>query len=178
MLTAIILDDTHMKTLKITDETHKLLTMAKGELIASTGDPNLTYDDAINSLVGYWREGKQSGRDLTLKPYYFVRYTWWRRVDMDTVEKEMRGVFEVENLVPPDDRRNMSPYGREKLRVRADTLGAYLAPERAVMYQREPQPFTARDLELRKRIFELYTRDRATPLPLFFQDEPKFEVPE
>ena len=178
MPTAIILDETHMKTLKVTDETHKLLTMAKGELIASTGDPNLTYDDAINSLVGYWREGKQSGRDLTLKPYYFVRYTWWRRVDMDAVEKEMRGVFEVENLVPPDDRSNMSPYGREKLRVRADTLGAYLAPERAVMYQREPQPFTSGDMELRKRIFELYPRDRSTPLPLFFQDEPKFEVPE
>ncbi len=174
------MDETHMKTLKVTDETHKLLTMAKGELIASTGDPNLTYDDAINSLVGYWREGKQSGRDLTLKPYYFVRYTWWRRVDIDSVEKEMRDVFQVDNLeVPEVEReRDMSPYGRERLRVRADTLGAYLAPERAVMYQREPQPFTARDMELRKRIFELYTRDRATPLPLFFQDEPKFEVPE
>jgi predicted CopG family antitoxin len=40
-----------MKTLKINEETHKELTKMKGELMATTGKPNLTYDEVILELI-------------------------------------------------------------------------------------------------------------------------------
>ncbi len=45
-----------MKTLKITEETHRRLTMVKGEILAESGDANLTYDDAIYRLIKLWNE--------------------------------------------------------------------------------------------------------------------------
>jgi hypothetical protein len=33
-------------------------------------------------------------------------------------------------------------------------------------------------MELRKRILEIYPRNRPTPLPFLINDEPKFEVKE
>ena len=40
-----------MKTLKISEEAHKQLTKAKGELMAETGKPDLTYDEVILALI-------------------------------------------------------------------------------------------------------------------------------
>lgn len=60
----------------------------------------------------------------------------------------------------------------------ADTLVALLSPTRAVLYQKEPSPFTARDKELRRKILEQYSRSRVTPLPNSFRDEPRFEAAE
>lgn len=58
----------------------------------------------------------------------------------------------------------------------ANTLVALLSPARAVLYQKEPSAFTARDMELRRKILELYPRSRVTPLPISFRDEPRFEA--
>ena len=60
----------------------------------------------------------------------------------------------------------------------ADTLVALLSPTRAVLYQKKPSPFTVRDMELRRKILELYPRSRVTSLPISFRDEPRFEVAE
>lgn len=109
------------------------------------------------------------------KRYYYLRFKWWRKVDLKAVEQEMGEGFTVERINTPEGDINISGT-REKLRVKADTLAVNLSPERAVLYQREADPFTPKDVELRKRIIELYPRDRPTPFPLFFQDEPKFKV--
>lgn len=97
---------------------------------------------------------------------------------MSQVEKEMRDVFEVQQLKVYSDKSEIvvDPYAREELRVSADTISARLAPMRAVLYQKDPAPFTARDLDLRSRILKLYPRNRSTPFPFFYQEEPKFEV--
>jgi hypothetical protein len=44
------------------------------------------------------------------------------------------------------------------------------------MSQKKPAPFTAKDLELRKRVMELYPKERPTFLPLHFGSEPQFET--
>jgi len=62
--------------------------------------------------------------------------------------------------------------------VAADTLVALLSPDQAVLYQKEPSPSTARDKELRRKMLELYPSSSVTPLPIFFRDEPRFEVAE
>jgi hypothetical protein len=48
-------------------------------------------------------------------------------------------------------------------------------PSRAVLSQRERASFTGRDMRLRERVLEIYTRSRPTPLPMLFGDEPEFE---
>lgn len=44
-----------MKTLKISDEVHRQLTKAKGELMARTGKADLTYDETILELISKWK---------------------------------------------------------------------------------------------------------------------------
>ena len=114
------------------------------------------------------------------QPYHYVRFKWWRMVDLKEVAREMGGVFSINILTIPKDDRELSLLKdmREELSVKADTLGAMLSPVRAVLFQRETAPFTARDMELRRRVLELYPRERPTPFPMFFSEEPKFEVAE
>ena len=114
------------------------------------------------------------------QPYHYVRFKWWRIVDLKEVAKEMGGVFSINKLTMPRDDRELSLFKdmREELKVEADTLGAILSPVRAVLFQREAAPFTARDMDLRRRVLEMYPRDRPTPFPMFFSEEPKFEVAE
>lgn len=40
-----------MKSLVISEETHTELTKMKGELMAETGKPDLTYDEVIMELI-------------------------------------------------------------------------------------------------------------------------------
>ncbi|RLI10669.1 hypothetical protein DRO42_00440 [Candidatus Bathyarchaeota archaeon] len=113
-------------------------------------------------------------------PYHYIRYIWWGSVDMEKVAEELGAAFSIEAITLPRDDRELSLFKdeRDALRARADTLAVILSPVRAILYQREPMPFTARDLELRSRILELYPRDRPTPFPWSFSFEPKFEVAE
>ena len=112
--------------------------------------------------------------------YHYVRFTWWNEVDLKEVATILGGSFGVKTMNMPGDNRELSLYKdmREELKVKADTLGAILSPIRAVLYQKEQEPFTVRDVELRKKILELYPRDRPTPFPMFYSEEPKFEVAE
>ncbi len=99
---------------------------------------------------------------------------------MDEVKREIGEVFDIKPLYVPTDDRDivLSQFEREELRVKADTLSARLAKMRAVLYQKDAAPLTDRDLKLRKYILELYPKDRATPLSLGIQKEPKFTMTE
>ena len=57
--------------------------------------------------------------------------------------------------------------------LKADTLYVAIAPCKATLFQKTRSPFTKKDLELRKRIFEWYTWNFAG---FFFTAEPKFEI--
>ena len=115
---------------------------------------------------------------LKRKPYFHIRYTWWDIIDLDEVRKDLETQFEVTELFVPSSNWEVAlfPYHREHLRVRADNLSARLAHMRAVLYQKNWAPFTERDVELRRKIREIYDRDLITPLPLAFKTEPEFEV--
>lgn len=110
--------------------------------------------------------------------YHYVRYTWWKDIDLKEVAAIFNGIFHIKLKEMPRDDRELALYRdyRERLTVKADTLGVYLSPIRAVLYQRESAPFTARDVDLRERILGLYPHDRPTPFPMFYSVEPKFEV--
>jgi len=114
------------------------------------------------------------------KPYYYVRFRWMKGVDMKEAARELGENFGVETLIPPtgDFDAAMFKEHREELKVAADTLKAFLSPKRAVLFQSKTARFTERDMELRRRILELYPRGRITPFPFFPGSEPKFEVAE
>lgn len=110
--------------------------------------------------------------------YSYVRFSWWNSVDLKEAAKELGESFSVEDVTMPGDDLDLSllKSERDKLKVTADTLKARLAPHRAVLYQNESAPFTERDMALRKKILELYPRNRPTPFPWELSWEPKFET--
>lgn len=114
------------------------------------------------------------------EPYHYVRFTWWGIVDVEGLQEEFEDDYEARLVLPPEDESKMSINIKNvrELRVKADTLSAFLLPSRAVLSQRERAPFTGRDMRLRERVLEIYTRSRPTPLPMMFGDEPDFEVEE
>jgi len=110
--------------------------------------------------------------------YFYLRYTWVKRVDVKRLAENLSLSFELapRKISDPGPLSIVGPDTKEAFQVRADTLYVYLSPVRATLFQKERKPFTERDLELRKRIFVHYPRNRATPLPWGFSDEPQFEV--
>lgn len=112
------------------------------------------------------------------RPYYYVRFRWLHELDLEELSNELEKNFQVETLDIPDSDTDLTLYKshRAGLKVTADSLMVYLSRTRAILAQREARPFTEKDLELRKKILELYPKDRITPLPLFFSNEPEFEV--
>lgn len=115
------------------------------------------------------------------KPYYFIRYEWFKRVDLGALAKEMEEEFDVELRPMPTGRVDMSPYkfDREGLKITADTLAVFTHPFKAVLFQKESALFTSRDLKLRNRILELYRKNKSSLLSIgAAYSEPKFQVAE
>ena len=113
------------------------------------------------------------------RKYSYVRYTWWREVDIDELSRELSTMFEVKHLPNPGNPRyefSLFPEARREVLVKADTLKAYISTFRTVLFQRDRAPFTPRDMELRRRLLEVYLRDRPSPFPWSFSDEEPFEV--
>ena len=111
--------------------------------------------------------------------YHYVRHVWWSPVDVDGLAERFEG-YDLVMREPPEDPTKMSiqSYNLKELWVRSDTVTAFLSPFKAVLAQRELKPFTRRDMELREKVFEIYTCDRSTPFPFMVSSEPKFEVAE
>ena len=76
------------------------------------------------------------------------------------IESEVQRLSEIKSVVP-------------EILFKADTLYATISPTRAVLFQKSRAPFTLKDLELRKTIFDLYSSRFTIPI---FDPEPKFEI--
>lgn len=114
---------------------------------------------------------------MAKQPYHFVRHVWINRVDLKKISKDLSKSFHIETLTRPSDDREISFFknDRETLRVKGNTLIVRLSPFRAVLFQKEPAPFTEKDMELKKRIFELYPHSKIIPLK-FAHKEPKITL--
>jgi hypothetical protein len=112
-----------------------------------------------------------------IKPYNYARFTWYRDINVDKESKRLSAEFDVRPINTPEP----SPYEisihkttRKEIIIKADTVGAIISTFRAILYQREKAPFTARDLKLRQEILDLYPRRSASPLPIGYSSEPRF----
>lgn len=114
-----------------------------------------------------------------VEPYNYIRFRWRGEDDLEKIAEDIGPSFKVKMFSQSRSRDyDMSLFKeqRDELKVSADTLSALLSRSRAVLYQQKVAPFTAKDLELRKKIFELYPRNSATPFPWMFTKETKFEI--
>ena len=113
------------------------------------------------------------------QPYHYVRFLWGGKVDLEELAEEFKEYVEGWREPPKtESKMHFHIYNLRELKLRADSLQAYLSLMRAVLFQREKKTFTKRDVELRRKIFEVYPRDRPTPFPWLELDEPKFDVEE
>jgi hypothetical protein len=116
---------------------------------------------------------------ISTKPYHYVRFNWWTEATLDDLKQRLSEKFSTEWVdIEWDHKRHISLFKDKnlQLKVKADTLRAYLTPLSAVMFQKEREPFTSLDLRLREIIIEFYPRERPSPFPIMYSREPYFEV--
>jgi len=112
------------------------------------------------------------------KPYDYVRFTWWHNHNPNELIESLKGDFDL-TLKPWPRAHDLSPFARGwEIRVRADTLSAFLLAWKAHLFQRVSAPFTKRDMELREIVLSLYPHNRPGLFPWLFSYEPPFQVEE
>ncbi len=99
------------------------------------------------------------------KPYFRVGFRWWSPFDVRKFAEEMKSVYvlEVRNEIDMGDRIDIFRDLRVEIRVRSDTLQAFISPYKAIMFQDEAAPLSRRDLELEEFVLKKYPHVRDTP---------------
>lgn len=111
-----------------------------------------------------------------MKRYYYQRYRWSKPVNLKVASEQLKQTFHVGPLPTPRTYSSIFGFNQQELRVTADTLMALLSPLRVILNQKEAKPFTAKDMELRAAVFEMYPQTRSSPIPMMFGKEPKFTI--
>jgi hypothetical protein len=116
--------------------------------------------------------------DDSARAYHYVRWRWWDRIDVDELAEELSEIYEVKAI--PDHGWDLELTYMKEMRdrylIKSDTLTVFLSIFRVIMTQKKPAAFTERDLELRKRMLELFPEERPTFLPWQRSSEPEFET--
>jgi len=115
---------------------------------------------------------------IIAKRYHYIRYSWWKKIDIETLSSELSEMFHVEAILDHgwDLELTIMKDARDRYLIKSDTLTVFLSVYRVNMLQKKAAPFTARDLELRERLLELFPKERPTILPWQLSREPEFEV--
>ncbi len=111
--------------------------------------------------------------------YSYTRFRWRKGADIDEIAAAMiEKNFKVTRRNMPNSEYDISPYkdNRVSIIVKADTLDALITPLRATLSQREKKPFTAKDLELRQLVLDLFPHGSSTFFPWGFSVEPPFKT--
>ncbi len=112
-------------------------------------------------------------------PYHYVRFRY-EPLNLEEAEALFRlEGFPVELHRTPEGGLDLSfntDWNRDHLRVKADTLEAVLTKSVATLLQRRSVPFTARDMSLRRVVFDLFPHSRHAGLSIYSTAEPEFEV--
>jgi len=126
------------------------------------------------------RRNRVINMDKPARAYHYVRWRWWDRIDVDGLAEELSEEYEVRAI--PDHGWDLELTYMKEMRdrylIKSDTLTVFLSIFRVVMTQKKPAPFTAKDVELRERMLELFPEERLTFLPWQLSTEPEYETVE
>ncbi len=110
--------------------------------------------------------------------YIYNRFRWWDAADLSKIKEEIieEGFSAEEHKMPRSDEGfSLVKDFRDHLHISSDTIGAFLDPFKATLFQKEKAPFTVMDLRLRELILEIYPRNSPTIFPWSVSYEPDFE---
>jgi len=102
---------------------------------------------------------QQSGSET----YYQVRWAWWKWYEVEALLEAFQE-FQVTRVQRPEPELGMGKATLPIVKTKADTLYAYLARQMAVLFQRQAQPLTEKDIRLKNIVFKLYNHNWSTPL--------------
>ena len=63
-------------------------------------------------------------------PYYYIRFRWWKGIDLNTVLKDLGGSFKIEMIILPSSDYELIQRKdeRDELKVDADRCGLHGSP--------------------------------------------------
>ena len=104
--------------------------------------------------------------EVERKPYYKIRFRWWTPFDIDKFACEFGRIFDISFRYAFKEKGRIEIFTetRHEIRVKADTLYAFLSAYRAVLFQKKAAPFTERDRYLEEIILKCYLHTHSTPL--------------
>jgi hypothetical protein len=112
-------------------------------------------------------------------PYHYVRFRY-DPLDLEEGNVLLRAEgFRPELHRTPEGGLDLSfntDWNRDHLRVKADTLEVVLTKSVATLLQRRSMPFSPRDMNLRRVVFDLFPYGRHAGLSMYTMTEPEFEV--
>lgn len=110
-------------------------------------------------------------------PYHYTRFRWDNSLDLMETEIALRAEgYNVECHDAPQGGTSLNWDGnRDHLIVKADTLEAFLTRGEATLLQRKSEPFTEKDMKLRKIVFDLYPHAQP-PISVSNPSEPEFTI--
>ena len=99
------------------------------------------------------------------KPYYMGRFRWWEPFDLKRFVEDHNRIYEIDRRpdFAQEGRIEIFLESRREIRVKADTLYAFLKGYRAVLIQKEIAPLTIKDRELEEFVIKKYPHTRETP---------------
>ena len=108
-----------------------------------------------------------------------MRWNWWKSYNIPEVTSKLKERFTViilrqSSLTGESIRSDLSIRDTPQIEVKADTLSAYLAPSKAILFQKHGAPFTKKDMELREILLSMYPHTISMPIPFYYRREPKF----
>ena len=103
--------------------------------------------------------------ETEMQPFFKTRFRWWTPFDIEWFAREFGGKYNVEfrSAHVEEGRIEIFDKSRREIRVKADTLYAFLMAYRAVLFQKEVAPFTERDRALEEFVSDRYPHMRDTP---------------
>jgi hypothetical protein len=109
--------------------------------------------------------------------YHYVVLSEWNVLhSIKDIVHELENFVFIKTMIPMRRSYRHSKMSQgliPELLYQADSLFVAIAPRRAVLFQKQLQPFTSNDLALRETILALYPRDSLIGL---FSKEPSFET--
>jgi len=100
------------------------------------------------------------------KPYFKIRFHWYNPFNITEFVNNFGNNYKIRLPLDLMDESRIEIFRdvRKEIKVRADTLHAFLTAYRAILFQKEVIPLTDRDRELEKLVLKNYTHVRDTPL--------------
>jgi len=116
-----------------------------------------------NSLINRIKELITS-KDVP-RPYYKIRFRWWKPFDIEKFLKDNSEKFQIEQIKQYDEPGRIDIFKdlRNELKLKADTIYVFITPYRAIIFQKELSQLTEKDKNLVEYILTKYTHIRDTP---------------